>query len=130
MTGAPSDRAGGVQVGGRWRSQHPSEVRPEARLDLFHEDGYGGRRTGGYLSGRLSPRRTLRLSGRASVIDFDEDLLAGVHGTTVGVQLGATYLINFEGVALHLLVEESSNRIYRSQFRVIGVLDLAFEPEI
>ncbi len=130
MTSAPSDRAGGVQVGGRWRSMQPSEARPEARLDLFHEDGYGGRRTGGYLSGRLSPRRTVRLSGRASVINFDEDLLTGVHGTTVGVQLGATYLINFEGVALHLMVEESSNRIYRSQFRVIGVLDLAFEPEI
>ncbi len=116
--------AGGVQGGVQYRRRGSML----ARLDLFHEDGYGGRRTGGF--GALMWRRssTLALSGRLSVIDFDDALLRGFSGVSVGAQVGTTYQVN-EGVTLHLIAEENRNRIYNSQFRLIGVIDLAFYPE-
>ena len=66
---------------------------------------------------------------RLSVIHFDEDLLEDIDGTTFGSQLGVTYRLD-QGIALHLTVEENTNRFYDSQFRAIGVLDMAFKPGI
>ncbi|HUH02262.1 MAG TPA: hypothetical protein VML75_09705 [Kofleriaceae bacterium] len=121
----PLASAAGGQVGVRYVPRRDLL----ARLDVFHEDGYGGRRTGGYGSARWQVRKTLGLAGRVSVIDFAEDSLPDLNGTTVGAQLGATYVINVEGVAVHLLLEDNTNRFYDRQFRAIGVLDLAFHPE-
>jgi hypothetical protein len=63
------------------------------------------------------------------VIDFAEDSQVNLNGTTLGLQLGGTYEIA-KGIAASLMAEENSNRFNRSQFRVIGMLDFAFNPEI
>lgn len=125
----PVDRgvyAGGGQLGALYRRDAFSV----GRIDLFHEDGLGGRRTGGFLSGRWKARRNLRLAARASVIDFAADTLADYDGVSVGGQLGVTYLINLEGLAVHAIAEETSNRFNRSALRAILVIDLAFRPEV
>jgi hypothetical protein len=117
--------AAGAQLGVRYRHSPWSA----ARVDVFHEDGYGGRRTGGYGALRWRVSRRWDVMSSLSVIRFDEDLLADLDGTTVGAQLGGTYLVN-EGIAFHLAAEENSNRGGRSQLRLVAVLDLAFHPEI
>jgi hypothetical protein len=116
--------AGGGQIGARWAAG-PERL---ARVDLFHEDGYGGRRTGGF--GLVSWRvlRSLTLNSRVSVIDFAEDLRPELDTTSVGVQAGATYHIH-DGMAASALVEENANGISRSQLAVFLLLDLAFRPE-
>ena len=58
-----------------------------------------------------------------------QNQLADHDGVSFGGQLGATYIVNNEGLALHLMLEETSNRITRSALRVIFVLDMAFNPE-
>ena len=119
-----STTAAGVQIGASYVQRRDLL----ARIDLFHDDGYGGRRTGGYGSLRWQASEQTGLSSRVSVIDFDDGVIRDLDGTTLGVQLGATYVVN-EGVTLHVLAEENTNRFYTSQFRLIGVMDLAFRPE-
>ncbi len=117
--------AGGGQVGARWRGARDRL----ARLDLFHEGGYGGRRTGGFalLSWRaLDP---LVLSTRLSAIDFDEDLQPNLDATSLGAQAGATYEIN-DGIAASVVAEETSSAIDRHQLALFLLLDLAFRPEL
>lgn len=120
-----SSTAAGVHLGARYLRR----ASLLARLDLFHEDGYGGRRTGAYASSRWRVKDNLGITGRVSVIHFDDALLTNFNGVTYGVQSGVTYLVN-EGVAVHLLAEENRNRFNRSQLRIIGVVDLAFNPEL
>ncbi len=119
-----TDTAAGIQLGGKWKPGKASYL----RLDLFHEDGYGGRRTGGYGVVRWRVDDQWDVATRVSLIDFDEDLLDELHGTTVGGQLGATYRVA-PGIGLHLTAEQNTNRFHSSQLRVIGILDLAFHPE-
>lgn len=119
-----STNAAGVQLGASYAKKRDIL----ARVDLFHDDGYGGRRTGGYGTVRWQATDQTGLSSRVSVIDFDDDVIENLHGTTFGVQLGATYRLN-EGITVHVVAEENTNRYNTSQFRLIGVLDLAFRPE-
>lgn len=119
------NRTTGAGVGARLRFPD----RGFARLDLFWEDGYGGLRAGGDVSARWRLRRDLSLEGRVSVIRFDEDSLEGLHATTFGAQGGGRWILG-EGIALHLLAEENINRFHASEFRLMGLLDLAFQPEI
>ncbi len=100
-----------------------------ARLDLFYEDGHGGLRAGGDASGWYRIARDLEVEARVTLIQFDEDSLANLHGVTFGAQGGGRWVLA-EGIALHLLAEENINRFYTSQLRVIAVLDLAFHPEL
>jgi hypothetical protein len=122
--------AGGGQLGGEWRGAGGDLL---ARLDLFHEDGYGGRRSGGWASLRARPHPDVGLGGRLGVVDFDDDgggaVASALHATTLGAQAGATWIVE-PGIALHLVVEETSSRLYTSQLRVLGVIDLAFRPEM
>ena len=121
--------AGGAQVGVELRSE-----RSTARLDAFHDDGYGGRRTGGWLSVRTRARADVVVMARLGAVDFASDAAhagaAGVGGraTSVGGQGGATWELT-PGVAVHLIAEETASRLDASQLRVMGVLDLAFHPE-
>jgi hypothetical protein len=117
--------AGGGQGGLRWRARG----RTLARLDLFHEGGYGGRRTGAYARGELPLGRELELAARASVIDAASDVDGGLDATTVGVAGGATWRAADE-IAVSLLLEEESSRLDRHQLRALAVLDLAFRPEL
>jgi hypothetical protein len=119
----PGPDAFGVDVGGRWRERQVT-----ARLDLFYEDGYGGRRAGGDASGRWQALRDVEIEGRLSLIGFRDDLLADGEGVSFGAQAGARWVLG-QGVALHVLAEENFNRQDASQFRLVAVLDLAFAPE-
>ncbi len=123
--GHANDYAGGLQVGTDYRWQRDRRF----RLDLFHEGGYGGQRSGGHLSAhwQWSPNTLFR--GRLSLVHFDEDLRSELRALNSGLQLGTTYLIN-EGVAASLLVEQNSNRIDRFQLALFAMFDLAFQPEI
>jgi hypothetical protein len=116
--------AGGLQLGADYRLRRDRVL----RLDVFHEDGYGGLRSGAHLSSHWQWRKTTLVRGRLSLVNFDEDLRADLNGLNVGAQLGTTYLIN-EGIAASLLIEHNSNRLDRSQLGVFATLDLAFQPE-
>jgi hypothetical protein len=117
--------AGGGEAGASWR---PGSDRL-ARVDLFRDGGYGGRRTGGFalLSWRALP--PLLLSTRLSAVDFAEDLQPELDATSLGVQVGATYQIH-DGMAASAVAEENSSAIDRSQLTVFLLLDLAFRPEL
>jgi hypothetical protein len=118
-TTAAGGRAGARLAGGRG----------VVRLDLGYEDGYGGLRATGDLSGRMQIWKDLELEGRLTVVRFEDDLRADRAGTSVGGQAGGRWLLG-EGMALHLLTEVNSNRFTPAELRVIGVLDLAFRPDL
>jgi hypothetical protein len=116
--------AAGGAIGGRLRTG-----RARLRLDLFYEDGFGGLRAGGDVSGRLRITNDIELEGRMTTIVYDEDLIEELHGVTFGAQAGARWELD-DGIAFHLLVEDNVNRFHASQFRLIGLVDLAFRPEL
>jgi hypothetical protein len=117
--------AAGGQIGGQWLAARDRV----GRLDLFHEDGYGGRRTGGHAQGRWRLDRQWLLGTRLSLIDYASDIREEMDGLTLGVQAGATYQVH-DDVATSLVVEETTNPLHDAQIAVFAVLDLAFRPEI
>jgi hypothetical protein len=117
--------AAGGQAGLGWQAGTDRS----ARLDLFDEDGYGGRRTGGFAYARWRASRRLVLSSRVSVIDYASDARGLLDGLTAGVQAGGTYELHDE-IALSVIAEENTNRIYPSQLALFAVLDMAFRPEL
>ena len=123
--GADSDWAGGVQLGLRYRLPRLLA----ARLDLFHDAGYGGTRLGGYGSVAWQKSKKTGFRGRLSLVHFDEDLRPELHGLTLGIQAGASYRIN-SGITAHLTSEYTSNRIQSNLVRVIAVLEFALVPEV
>lgn len=118
--------AGGAQIGARLRFG----PRQHARLALYTEGGYGGVRTGGVAATRWQLSREFSAGARvmAVVLGDGEGSAFSPAGTLVGGRLGGTYRVN-QGIALHLVLEESTDPVYRSQFRALAVLDLAFRPE-
>jgi hypothetical protein len=122
--GSANDYAGGLQLGSDYRLARDRIL----RVDLFHEDGYGGQRSGGYVSAHWQWRSTTLFRGRVSVVHFDEDLRTNLRATNFGSQLGTTYLFN-KGVAASLLLEQNSSEIDRFQLALFAMFDLAFQPE-
>jgi hypothetical protein len=119
---AASKLAAGGAIGGRWRGSGLA-----LRADLSYEDGYGGRRAGGSLSGSWEATRRWSFEGRASLVHFDEDMLDDLHATSFGAQAGARVRLG-PGMTLHLLGEDNFNRFDRG-LRLLAMLDLAFRPE-
>ncbi|WP_428265186.1 hypothetical protein [Haliangium sp.] len=128
---APAAWTGGVHAGLGLRP------RPgvEARLDLFHEDGAYGRRSGAYLAGRWQVTPATGVRARASLVDLDEDPEAArasslfvLRDTAAALQAGASVRIN-TGVRAHLMVEQHLSRHGREQVRIMALVDLAFLPE-
>jgi hypothetical protein len=105
--------------------------RAHVRLDGYYEDGWGGLKAGGDLSGRALAlgdwRYGLVIDGRLSYVYFRDDARPDISGGahSFGAQLGARYTF-VRGVTLHLLVEENVNRFYASQFRALAMLDLSY----
>jgi hypothetical protein len=130
IDGAHGSLAGGVQLGAGYRRGRAVE----ARLDVFHEDGHGGRRTGGYGAAgwQLTPVTGVR--GRVAVVDTAEDgavrssEIFTVRDTAVALQAGASFRIN-AGIMFHVMAEHNVSRFDRDRTRVLGLLDLAFLPE-
>lgn len=121
--------ASGAQLGAGYRPG----AHLQARLDLFHEDGYGGGRSGGYGAAFWQVRPSTGVRARASVVRFDDEAPGQQAGsasrTTLGMQLGASYRIN-HGVMVHLMAEQNVDSTDRRQLRLLGVLDLALVPAI
>jgi hypothetical protein len=115
----------GGQIGVRVRPGSQTS----ARADLFFEDGYGGSRNGGYASLRWSANRDWDLLARLNVVDFAEDGRTRRGGIAAGAQVGGTVRLG-EGIALSVAVEENTSRTVPSDFRLLGILDLAFFPEL
>jgi hypothetical protein len=97
--------AGGVQVGAGYR--HGRVI--DARLDVFHEDGHGGRRTGGYGAAGWQIRPSTGVRGRVAVVDTAEEgpgvrtgELFTLRDTALTLQAGASYRLN-AGVMFHVM---------------------------
>jgi hypothetical protein len=103
--------------------------RGHARLDGYYEDGYGGQVGGVDLSGQLrlvgDLRSGLVAEGRVSFVHFRDDSRTIDHADSLGLQAGLRYTLA-KGLTGHLLLEENVNRIYISQFRVLGVLEISY----
>jgi hypothetical protein len=116
--------AGGGSLGARldWR-------RGYLRLDAYYEDGYGGRKAGVDLGGRLAFYGDL-LTGlvgelRLNYVNFRDDSRPIDHADSFGLSAGLRYSF-VRGLTLHLALEENVNRFYDSQFRLLAMLDISF----
>jgi hypothetical protein len=118
----PTVTATGVVVGGRI----PHGRRAYTTVDVIAQNGYGGYLFGGDAWTRFALMdNKLELDGRFLVLRFDDDRLENVNGINVTLQGGARWVLH-RYVAVHLILEESTNRLYSSIFRVYGLLDLNF----
>lgn len=115
--------AGGLRVAGR---------RGFVRLDGYVETGFGGRKGGLDLAGRLRllgrDPDGVTLDGRASYVFFaDERLAPGRDPAThsLGLSLGLRWVF-LRGVTFSLAVEENVNRWVGSQTRLMALLDVSF----
>ncbi|HUS64862.1 MAG TPA: hypothetical protein VMZ28_09990 [Kofleriaceae bacterium] len=117
--------AAGGQGGAAWV---PARDR-SARLDLVHEDGHGGRRTGGWGTVRWRVARKLVLGSRLGLIDYDTETEDTPDGWSIGLQGGGTYQLHDE-IALSVVAEDNANPVYANQVSLFAVLDMAFRPEI
>lgn len=124
-----ADVAGGVQVGARYHRRGALS----ARIDLFLDGGHGGQRAGGYASSQWQISRDTGFRARASVIHLDGPepvaLESRARATSLGLQAGVSHRIN-TGVTVHVVAEENRSRFGGDQLRVMGMLDLAFVPEV
>jgi hypothetical protein len=118
--GPSGRRAAGGSVGAQWRTD-----RGMLRLDGYYDDGFGGRKAGGDLSGRYLARwRTLELEGRLSGWNWRSDQQPETdHGVVFGAQAGGRFLIA-AGMHLHLLAEDNVGTLYRAQYRGLAVFEL------
>jgi hypothetical protein len=97
-----------------------------ARADALWDDGYGGRRIGGGGQVAWQPVTRMWLRGRAIVLGVAPDDRTK-YVTTAGV-VSTTYKLG-DFAAIHAIAELDHDAIHDTQFRAIGVLDLAFAPE-
>jgi hypothetical protein len=103
--------------------------RGHVRVDGYYSDGYGGLEVGADASGRVrivgDVQTGLFAEGRLSYVHFRDDSRPIDHADSFGIQAGLRYGF-LRGLIGHLLMEENVNRIYASQFRLIGVLEVAY----
>lgn len=101
--------------------------RLRASFELYWLSGYGGQMGGGDLYGELRPLAWLAIDGRLSVIGFQDNQRSDAFITTLGLQLGSK--IQFaQGVALHLMVENNVSQLYKSDLRMMAVVDVEVSP--
>ncbi len=123
------DNGRSQSIGGNAGGRVELGSRGYARLDGYYEDGYGGRRAGvdGSARIRLAGHVVdgIFAEGRVSYADFRDDIRAADRADSLGVQAGLRYTPT-PGVIVHGLVEENVNRLYKSQLRLLAVLDLSY----
>ncbi|HEY8146496.1 MAG TPA: hypothetical protein VIG06_27630 [Kofleriaceae bacterium] len=117
--------AGGGQAGGQWRAARDRSL----RLDLLHEGGYGGRRSGGNAYGRWRVHPRWIVSSRLSFFDYASDIRDQLDGWTLGVQAGGTHVLQDE-IAITLIAEETTSPAHDLGVALFALVDLAFRPEI
>jgi hypothetical protein len=105
--------------GGAWR----------AHVDTLWDAGWGGRRIGGAADAAWRGTGNLWARGRVVVLGVHEDESGQgrryVTSSTVG---SVTYRLT-RTVGVHGIAEVDYDAIHDLQTRVIGVIDLAFEPD-
>ncbi len=98
-----------------------------ARLSVLADGGYGGSRFGATAAARYAGREhltvTATLAGWRFAPDDDGTWWEGI------AQGRATWVFD-DKYAIHGVVETSASRYTPGQVRFLGVLDLAFEPEL
>jgi len=100
--------------------------RQSARLDLYWQEGYGGRTLGayGYYRRQVIPD-WLALEGRAVIAYWDDELSTTPEGVSAGLSVGAQLQLT-QLVALHLLVEDNFGTYNKSDLRLYGMLNVSW----
>lgn len=100
--------------------------RQTARLDLYWQEGYGGRTLGfyGHYLHQVIPE-WLALEGRAVLAYFDDALSVTPKGVTAGLSVGAQLQLT-KLIAVHLLVEDNFGTYNKSDLRVYAMLNVAW----
>ncbi|MDB4980276.1 MAG: hypothetical protein JWM82_1028, partial [Myxococcales bacterium] len=95
------------------------------RGDGYWDDGFGGRKVGGDLSGRWAlPARAVELEGRLTGYVWRSDQHPSTDaGFVLGAQAGARYRVG-DGVRLHVLVEDNVGTFYFGQYRGLALLEM------
>lgn len=97
-----------------------------ARLDGFFDAGYGGTRAGGDVVGRwVLLRETVSLEGRVLYTYWADGLQDRNRSHGVALQAGLRWAF-MRGSLIHVLIEDSIDRFYSSQVRVLATLDLSY----
>lgn len=128
MAGEPdlgADAPGGRLAAGGNAGVSLRRPRGMLRADGYFDDGYGGRKTGGDLSGRYALRPGgLELEGRLTGYYWRSDQQPNDNnGVVFGAQVGARFLIA-EGMRVFLLAEDNVGTFYRSQYRGLAILEV------
>jgi hypothetical protein len=119
---APGGRtAAGGSAGAVWKTASAL-----LRADGYHDDGYGGRKTGVDLSARWKVRpRPLELEGRLTGYHWRSDEPpARDTGYLFGVPGGGRAEVG-NGVRLHILAEDNVGTFYRGQYRALAIVEIA-----
>jgi len=105
--------------GGAWRG----------RFDALWDDGWGGRRIGGSADvARRGPGRVW-VRGRAIVLGVHEDEASQGRRYVTSSAVASTTIRIGERVGVHVIGEVDYDAIQNLQSRIIGVIDLQFEPD-
>lgn len=96
------------------------------RISAYADGGYGGLRVGGDVVGRLMlMRNTVGLEARAMYLYWADSQRIENNAHSASLQAGVYYAL-VRGVLLHLFAEDNINRFYRSQLRLMAMLDLSY----
>lgn len=105
--------------GGAWRG----------RFDALWDDGWGGRRIGGAADvARRGPGRAWA-RGRVIVLGVHEDEASQGRRYVTSSAVASTTIRIGERVAVHVIGQVDYDAIHSLQTRMIGVIDLQFEPD-
>ncbi|MFH2010053.1 MAG: hypothetical protein ABI333_25880 [bacterium] len=96
------------------------------RVDLYYQEGYGGRTVGAYGYYRHEVIRDwLSLEARAVIAYWDDDLSVTPEGVSAGLGLGGR--LNFgKWVALHVILEDNFGTHYKSDLRLFALLNFSW----
>lgn len=118
--GGASAWSGGADAALRYR-RSTSSLRVFGFVDL----GYGGLRGGAEAAGRLMVYRDIfAFEGRVLYTYWADDLRPENRSHGVGLQAGARWAF-MRGALIHVFVEDSVDRFYSSQLRLMANLDLS-----
>jgi hypothetical protein len=117
--------AGGATAG----VEHAFGGAYRARFDARWDDGWGGRRVGGAADTAWRGSERLWARGRLIVLGVHEDEASQERRYVTSSAVASTTIRIGERVGVHAIAEVDYDAIHDLQTRVIGVIDLAFEPD-
>jgi hypothetical protein len=120
-----AEAPGGRIAAGGSAGAEVRRARTFLRAGGYFDDGYGGRKVGGDLSGRYALRPGLfEIEGRLTGYVWRSDLQPDTNrGVVFGVQAGSRYELA-TGMRLHLLGEDNAGSLYRTQLRALVLIEV------